>query len=555
MAPAQGGRDPAAPAANAAPAPATASGRIHDRPAGSPGAGSLRALRTEDGPALLLPAPPGTGLVILRRGEAILVVADAPLPLDAAPLRADPVFGGTEVRLLPEATVLRIPLAPPAALRARREAAGWTLTAAHSATPGRSIVAMPDGPAALLHAPSPGRIVPITDPETGLPLLLGTLTEPGAATPASLRAPQAEILPTMLGVAVLARGDTLALRPGADRFTLLGVSLPAASGAETLLTRTFDFPRLDPAAATQRLRSLNASIGEAPPLGRLGLRRDAAETLLALGLAQEAQAMIRLAFSEDPRAASDPRAAALHAAAAFLGGRTAEAGPLLDGGATDEAALWSGLARAARDEGGATAIAATMPLLLSYPEPLRARLLPLAAEALVAGGERAAASRLLDSRRDDASLDLARHSSRPRRAVAGKHSASTTTSLRAATGCSAPAPSARRSTCASRAARSIRRPPPPRSKRRSTPGGAMRARPTSACASPSCAARPAIRAPPSASSRRPRPSSPTGWRRSARASRTPSSRCSPGRRRWLPSPSSRRMPTFCRAARAGRRPS
>ena len=52
--------------------------------------------------------------------------------------------------------------------------------------------------------------------------------------------------------------------------------------------------------------------------------------------------------------------------------------------------------------------AATLPLLLAYPPEMRDRLLPLVAETLVAGGEIATAAALLDARKDDAALDLAR---------------------------------------------------------------------------------------------------------------------------------------------------
>ena len=52
--------------------------------------------------------------------------------------------------------------------------------------------------------------------------------------------------------------------------------------------------------------------------------------------------------------------------------------------------------------------AATLPLLLTYPPEIRDRLLPLVAETLVAGGEIAPAAALLDARKDDPTLDLAR---------------------------------------------------------------------------------------------------------------------------------------------------
>ena len=52
--------------------------------------------------------------------------------------------------------------------------------------------------------------------------------------------------------------------------------------------------------------------------------------------------------------------------------------------------------------------AVTLPLLLAYPPEMRDRLLPLVTETLVAGGEIAAAAALLDARKDDPTLDLAR---------------------------------------------------------------------------------------------------------------------------------------------------
>ena len=56
----------------------------------------------------------------------------------------------------------------------------------------------------------------------------------------------------------------------------------------------------------------------------------------------------------------------------------------------------------------AAMFAATLPLLLAYPPEMRDRILPLAAETLVAGGEIPTAEALLHARKDDATLDLAR---------------------------------------------------------------------------------------------------------------------------------------------------
>jgi hypothetical protein len=53
-------------------------------------------------------------------------------------------------------------------------------------------------------------------------------------------------------------------------------------------------------------------------------------------------------------------------------------------------------------------LASTLPLLLAYPPAMRDRMLPLAAETLVAGGEVGVAAALLKARPDAAPLDLAR---------------------------------------------------------------------------------------------------------------------------------------------------
>ncbi|WP_426956960.1 hypothetical protein [Muricoccus radiodurans] len=380
-----------------------------------PAGPTVRVVRGEGNPALLLPLPDEAGMAVLRRGETILVVTDQGGPLDLSALRDDPVFGAADLVPTPDATVLRLRLAAPTVLRARRDRHGWRLEAARDTAPERSVTAEAEGGRLLLRAGALGRPVPVLDPETGLPILVGTTREAAFSVPAGWRLPAAEMLPTMLGVAVLARADTASLRRAGDRLALSGVGNPGAAGRDLAalpMTRLFDFPALDAGAAQERLRQQGAGIAAAPPLTRLPLRREAAEGLLALGLAQEAQAMTRLALQEDPRAGTDPRLAAAHAAAALLAGRSGEAGALIDGSlpVTDETALWGALVRVERGEvaAAAPAVASTLPLLLSYPSALRERLMPLAAEALLAGNERGALRRLLAAAGDSPAMGYAR---------------------------------------------------------------------------------------------------------------------------------------------------
>jgi hypothetical protein len=221
------------------------------------------------------------------------------------------------------------------------------------------------------------------------------------------------LLPSWQGVALEPFADTLTLQPMQGGFALAasdGLSLQPQTGADaeaaaSLQTRQFDFPPLPADALMRRLRTQLSSSAEAPPLARAPLRRLAAQTLIALGMGAEAQGLLDLAATDDPRAADDPDQVGLAAIAALLAGRPQDSegldDPRLSG--TDEIALWRAarIAMAARASGeqaspeAAATFAATVPLALAYPAPLRARLLPLMAETMAAGGQAAAAKRLL----------------------------------------------------------------------------------------------------------------------------------------------------------------
>ncbi len=377
--------------------------------------------------AFRLAVSPAPGIAILRRGEAMLLLIDRPLALDPAALRRDPLLAAAEVVPLPGAVLLRLPSPPGVGLRAALVQGHWrfdlTPDAAASAV-GLILEPMPGPPTRLaLRGGAPGRVVALTDPLTGLPLLLGTVQpdHPGAGTPRGRVLPQAEVLPTSLGAAVLARAETITMAALTDRFLIgagaggLRMGPNAGEGPEAsaaAMTRAFDIPGGTVAALTERLRAQGAGIAAAAPLTRGPARLAAGETLLGLGQPQEAQAMLALALQEDPRAQADPRVAALQAAAALLAGRLAEAQALASASLppSDEATLWYAAHAAARGEMAEAAhgFAATLPLLAAYPEPLRLRLLPLVAQALVEGGALPAARRLLDAAPEMPALRLAR---------------------------------------------------------------------------------------------------------------------------------------------------
>ena len=376
--------------------------------------------------AIALDAGAEAGLAVFRRGDWIHVVLDRAIAADASALHGHAVFGGLDVQPAGEGTSLRLPLPAPARLVARRDGAAWVLEATRDPPPADAPVlrALADaGPPSrlMLQGGQPGGTVTIADPATGETLLIGTLRQPGPAVLLARRLPEFDLLPTMLGAAIVARSDRLALRPVTeDRFALQasgdgspglgplpGQEPPPAAMA---MSRLLDLPSGPVPALLERLRNVLMAVNAAPPLARGPARRDAAETLLALGMPQEAQAMAAIAFQEDPQARADARLVLAHGAAALLSGRVADARTIEDARLPprDEVALWRALLALARGEDATAALRAHAPVLLTYPDALRARTLPMAIEALAAGAQGAGAATLLAQAGDAPGLDLAR---------------------------------------------------------------------------------------------------------------------------------------------------
>lgn len=403
-------RDPPAAVPSAAPAAA----------APAPSAPRGAAVRSVGG-GFLVPASAHVGAALVQRGESWLLVLDADIPLDPGPLAQGPL-AATEILRGPEATVLRIPAAGLREPHLVRRADGWLLERGDAPPTLRGIrpeIEATSPPRLLLRATQPAKTVSVLDPETGGTLLIGTVREGGEAVTAGRRAATFELLPTRLGAALLPHSDTATFitmpagfvaGAGPGSALEIGADLAADTGAQAM-TRLFDLPAEPLPALIQRERNATLAVAAAPPLGRGQPRLRNAEALLALGLGAEAQTLTVLAMRDDPRIAEDPFAHALRGAAALLAGRLAEADGLVHRRLpeSDELRLWRGLLQAARGaDSGAAAIAAGLPILRAWPQPLQTRLGPLAAETLAAAGDAAAAQHLLAGQEDNPAFALAR---------------------------------------------------------------------------------------------------------------------------------------------------
>jgi hypothetical protein len=374
------------------------------------------------GPGMRLPLGAGTGLAAFRRGEQALILAETERPIEFGGLLREPAFQGIQARPVPGATLISFPLALGQQIAVRQEGADWFLSVVPRQHPAATAIptlrAEFDQGRTILHAPRPGRVLSLADPLTGGPLLVGLVTQAAPRQLGTRGLAELDLLETFLGVAVLARADRVALRPGAGRFTLsieggsvsLAADPDAAQGVALGMTRSFDMPGQPMAALLERLRAQQAAIASAAPLTRTEPRFAAAQTLLALGLPQEAQSMLRLAAQESPEAAMDRRFAFLGGIAALLAGRPGEAAGLdAEIPGSDEVLLWRSLRAALQGDAQAAGpgLAAAWPLLQAYPEGLRRRVIGPAAEALVEGGQHAAARRLIEAAAEDPAILLA----------------------------------------------------------------------------------------------------------------------------------------------------
>jgi hypothetical protein len=420
--------DGAASAQPASAQPASAQVWPVTRDAAPPGPVALLAIKARPpaglaGVAVRFPFTGAVGAALFSRGSDIFVVFDERRPIDLAALRDDPVFGSAVVALYPAATVIRLTRPPGQSAMLFPAQLGWRL----------SIVAASPMPAAFAQdtangvmtfaAGAPGQVVGIADPRTGGTLIVGTQRISGQGVPIERRTPEFILPVTGQGIVIEPLSDAISLRITQAGFVLSGAPpglalspaqlMPEATMAAARLTRLFEFPRQTTEDLARRVKQQGRAAAMAPLLTRGPKRHALAESMLGLGLGAETQTLLRITMKDDPREAASPATIGLAAIAALLAGRPGEAGDLADPRltGTDEIALWRAIQMAMADEGSpaaAAVFATTAPLLFTYPAELRRRVLPLALETMILGGEAGAAAPLLARREHDPGLAYAR---------------------------------------------------------------------------------------------------------------------------------------------------
>ena len=411
--------DPPAPT----PAPAPAADPPEPEPRGPLALVARRvpAPPNTDSPAIMLPFAENIGAALFQRETATLAVFAERRPIDLTHLRDDPVFSSATVHLLSNATLLRLPVPDGRSVSIAPSPQGWRVVVSPTAAPRQAMMPVFADGRVTFRTPGAANVVTLRDPDSGATLLVGTVARAGEAVTTERHTVEFNLPVTLRGILVEPLSDAVSLRVVPNGFVLSGPAeglalSPPATMTNTMLaaarlTRRFRLPAMPIEGLAQRVLAHVREAASMPPLARGPARKVAAETMVALGMAAEADALLRVISEQDPKEAASPDTVMLKAIAALLAGRPNEARALADPrfGGTDEDALWRAVLLATRQEGSPEAaqlFASTAPLILLYPPMLRDRLLPLALETMVLGGSRAAAEEILAERPNDPLLRL-----------------------------------------------------------------------------------------------------------------------------------------------------
>ena len=387
-APAETPAPPPEPPTPPAPAPQT---RLAEA-APSPAPAASKPVAPE---GLHVTAGPEVGAVAFRRGELGIVVFDD--RVDVTPSGDDGVLDHATVQQVQGTTMLTLPLTEDQSLAMSRDRNGWIVSIGDPVGAVATQAIVPEGIGfSFAHS---GRALTISDPVTGQTLLLGTLRQAGrdyTMIDTRRSATGYVLLPTWLGLALEVMSDSVDLRTSHQGFT---VQIPDRSAPGTAASappdNQFQIPTGAPDVLMRQLEAQVASGATSPPRSRGVERLRAARTMLALGMAAEAQALLTLASNDDPTVAADPATAALQGIAAVLAQRPEDAAGLDNPNlpANGDVALWRSLRDVEQGKSSAN-LGNFWPTLARYPAEVRRRVGPTVIEAAIDAGNTIPASEL-----------------------------------------------------------------------------------------------------------------------------------------------------------------
>ncbi len=361
---------------------------------------------------------------VFRRAGGLWVVFDKGADFDLDALRA---AGGNAVR-----DIRPVPAEGAAALRldtvsgvnpdVGRDGLAWLLTLRRQPPTPQAVIetrvqpSSPVGPRIFLPVAEPGEAIAVRDPEVGDNLVVVPVIPLGHGIPRAYEYPQLRLLPSVQGVVIRPRIDTLRVRPlrqgievtSAGHLQISPVAEDAAVEAQLGVIKPLSrivpaerWPVVSTNDFVWMAQGLQRAAAVAAEGDRERRRFDLTRFYIANGFAPEALGVLRAIVADRPEAMEDPQFRLLRGAARLHMGRLVGAADdlghaSLDG--NDEGAYWRAALRAGSGDlaGAADELQRTGGIMRPYPLPLKMPLGLLMAEAAIEVGDIKHAAHLLD---------------------------------------------------------------------------------------------------------------------------------------------------------------
>jgi len=351
---------------------------------------------------------------VFKRAGYLWLVFDRHQQVDAKLLRR---LGGEAVSFLEQlpskdGTVIRMIVQPDYYPSIRQEGLLWVVDLTHHETvPSKPIqVLMPElltsGMGIALNVPDAGGMLSVEDPEVGDSMVVVPVIPLGAGVYPGRDAPEAELLSTLQGIAVVPHVDGLDVRPSRSGVTVgfpggmkLSQGGKAAGGGEGGTKddgRYFNvtaWKQSGPDKFPEERKVILDNLVDLPPSKRPKAHMDAAKFLFANGYAPEALGFLRIAADEEPTLLDSGPYHALRGACNAAMERWDLALPDLDNPLVkddQEALFWRAAAHAGTGNNPGDydkALAAGLPLIRDYPKALQWPLAAIVARSALAAAD------------------------------------------------------------------------------------------------------------------------------------------------------------------------
>ncbi|MFT9093540.1 MAG: hypothetical protein ABF459_00190 [Gluconobacter cerinus] len=352
---------------------------------------------------LWLPLGEMTPVAAFQNGRRLLIVAAGRHVIDTAGLTNVAPFEGVSARIMADVTAVSILCPEGSSPLIRPVGHGWTVSFGSQSTASPDVMLLGQDEGALTFTPprDDGALFVVTfrDPDSGRRLLLGLSRSGFVSGDLIRRGAGFEVRPSLMGLVIAADADAIELRQNGKQFFLDRVGptdTPLLAGGKVAAYGASDAGVALAGSPPEGLRESVRRAQIAAAMASAGQRFDArirlAQAAARLANGALVSQVLQVALEDQPEGSTRKDVRRLRQVSAVLNGRADPSLLSEEEGATPEDQFWRGMVRAQLPITGegldidvqrtrtARLIAAGLPSVSGYSQPLRHRLLPVAAE-------------------------------------------------------------------------------------------------------------------------------------------------------------------------------